>query len=85
MNNNTEATWKENPMQGPNMLINLLTSQQQQKETVREQSITDSLKKKKSWLQGSPNTVVTRNALSQLTGLATGEQQPNVGHSCPFP
>lgn len=35
-------------MQGPNMLINLLTSQQQQKETVREQSITDSLKKKKS-------------------------------------
>lgn len=48
MNNNTEATWKENHMQGPNMLINLLTSQQQQKETVREQSITDSLKKKKA-------------------------------------
>lgn len=49
MNNNTEATWKENPMQGPNMLVNLLTSQQQQqKEIVREKSITDWLKKKKT-------------------------------------
>lgn len=34
-------------MQGSNMLVNLLTSQQQQlKEIVREKSITDSLKKK---------------------------------------
>lgn len=38
-------------MQGPNMLVNLLTSQQQQlKEIVREKSITDSLKKKKKKL-----------------------------------
>lgn len=35
-------------MQGPNMLINLLASQQQQKETVKEQSITDSLGEKKA-------------------------------------
>lgn len=32
-------------MQGPNMLINMLSSQQQQKETVRVQSTTDSLGK----------------------------------------
>lgn len=42
MNNNTEAMRKENHMQGPNMLIHLLTSQQQQQETLREQSITGS-------------------------------------------